>query len=320
MKIFFSILLLACPAACLFAQNDTVVVYYDRDGKPSSADNAISYALQVKERDRYKKLMVDGMDNKIRSIAYFTDADCKNFDGLYRDFYKTGKMIRSGYYVQNKKTGVWKEWTEDGKLTDSAFYKDGFIYGLGLSWDNDGKITDSLVFEEGGKGIKHGYWSNGHLSESGSYTIGKKSGLWTYYYKTGTKCQEVMYEADSAVSYTCFDEGGNIQKKDCIYEQEASFPGGEAAWVRYLGKKLGDAKLPDAYYKGKIYGQIWIQFIVNTEGNITDVKVLQSDAPALDAIAVSVIKKSPKWNHAVQYNRSVNAYRKQPITFPRMAN
>ena len=320
MKIFFSLLLLVLPAASLFAQNDTVVVYYDRNGKPSSIDNATSYALQMKQGDHYKKLTVDGMDDKIRTIAYFTDAGCTNFDGLYRDFYKTGKVIRSGYYVQNKKSGIWKEWTEEGKLTDSIVYKDGFISGIGLSWDNDGKITDSLIFEENGKGVSHGYWSNGKRKEWGEFKEGKKEGSWTYYYKSGMKCQEVNYSADSAIAYYCFDESGNIQKKNCIYEQEATFPGGEAAWARYLGEKLSNSKLPDAYYKGKIYGQIWIQFVVNTEGNTTDIKVLQSDAPELETIAVNVIKKSPRWNHAVQYNRPVNAYRKQPITFPRVTN
>ncbi|MCW3118335.1 MAG: hypothetical protein JWM28_2417, partial [Chitinophagaceae bacterium] len=158
MKILFFFLLLVIADSNLFAQNDTVVVYFDHAGKPSSADDAVKFCLQIKQNDHYKKLMVDGSDNKVESIAYFTDAECKNYDGPYKEIYKNSKTRKSGYYLQNKKTGLWKSWADNGKLTDSLVYRNGFIYGLGLQWNWDGKVTDSLIFEEGGNGVGHGYW------------------------------------------------------------------------------------------------------------------------------------------------------------------
>src|SRR5580765_3192476 len=98
-----------------FAQNDTVVVYYDRNGKVCSQDDAIKFALQVKENDHFKKLMVDGEDNRVEYIAYFTDAACKNFDGPYKSLYKNGVTKELGHYVENKKAGVWRTWYDDGK-------------------------------------------------------------------------------------------------------------------------------------------------------------------------------------------------------------
>ena len=314
MKILFSLFLLA-SFTLAFAQSDTVIAFYNRDGKVCKEDNAIKFSLQMKERDHYRKLMVDLTDNKIESIAYFTDAECKTFDGSYKELYKNGYTRTFGYYHQNKKVNAWKIWSDDGILTDSLFYIDGYINGIGLSWNKEGIVTDSLMFEKEGKGVSHGYWSNGNPSQRGAYVAGKKDGVWTYYYQTGKKCQEVNYMADSAVSYTCYDGKGNIQKENCVYEKEANFPGGEKKWQQYLGNKLGTATLPDDYYKGKIYGQIWIQFIVDIDGSIRDVKVIESVDPRLDNIALDIIKKSPKWDHAVQYNRPVKAYRKQPITF-----
>ena len=232
-------------------------------------------------------------------------------------FIKTVNPTQPAVITRTKKTGLWKTWADSGTLTDSAVYKDGYIYGLNLSWNSDGKLIDSSLFGEGGKGVSHSYWPDGTASQRGAWAAGKKDGLWIYYHKNGIRCQEVNYAADSALSYTCYDEQSKLQTKDCIYEQEALYPGGEGAWLRYLVNKLSRMKLPDDYYNGKIYGQIWIQFVVETDGSLSGIKVTESLDPRLDAAAVSVIKTSPRWNHAVQYNRPVKAYRLQPITFPK---
>ncbi|MEJ0106523.1 MAG: energy transducer TonB [Bacteroidota bacterium] len=317
MKPFLFSLLLLMIAASLFAQGDTVVVYYDRKGEPTAGDDAVKFGLQIKQGDHYKKLMVDARDNKVQVIAFFTDAECKYYDGPYKEIYKNGNTQTSGYYYQNKKNGLWKTWTDSGKLTDSVVYKEGYIRGLALRWNADGKVTDSLIFEESGKGVSHGYWSDGTPSQRGGYIDGKKQGPWIYYYKSGNKCQEVNYTADSATAYTCYDEQGNVQEKDCIYEQEANFPGGEKAWLKYLVGKLTVARLPADYYQGKIWGQVWIQFVVEIDGSLSGIKVTDSIDPRLDAAATDIIKRSPRWNHAVQFNRPVKAYRLQPITFSR---
>jgi TonB family protein len=314
---FIFLLLSVIP---VFGQTDTVVAFYDHEGKVCPEDNAVKFSLRVKESDHYKKLMVDVMDSKVESIAYYTDAECKTFDGPYWEYYKNGRARTAGYYLQNKKINNWRTWSDDGVLTDSFFYKDGYINGVGLSWNKNGIVIDSLIFEEGGKGVSHGYWNNGSPSQRGGYIHGKKDGLWTYYYATGKKCQEVNYVADSAVSYTCYDETEIVQKNNCTYEKEANFPGGEKKWKQFLANKLSSVRLPDDYYSGKIYGQVWIQFVVDIDGSITDAKVVQSAEPSLDAIALDIIKASPKWQHAVQYNRPVKAYRKQPIMFGRVGN
>jgi antitoxin component YwqK of YwqJK toxin-antitoxin module len=311
--IFFFLLLISVRS--LFAQSDSVITFYNRKGEISSAESAVKFGLQVKENDHYKKLMVDLKDNKVQSIAYFSDVDCKYYDGPYKEIYKNGKIQTTGRYYQNKKTGLWKTYTDSGKLTDSITYLDGYIHGLGLRWNAEQKITDSLIFEEGGKGVNHGYWSDGKLRERGSYMAGKKDGQWTYYFKNGNKCQDVQYAADSAIAYTCYDEQGNVQQKNCIYEQEAEFPGGEKGWLRYLTDNLGNVKLPDEYYKGNIYGTVWIQFIVEIDGSVSGMKVVDAVDPGLDEVALNIIRRSPRWKYAIQYNRPVRAYRLQPITF-----
>ncbi len=94
-------------------------------------------------------------------------------------------------------------------------------------------------------------------------------------------------------------------------EIDAEYPGGLSAWQRYLSKNLA---YPQEAQDNEIQGTVVVQFIVDKEGNVSDVEAI-SGAKELQAEAIRVIKKSGKWTPAVQNGRQVKAYRKQPITF-----
>lgn len=96
-------------------------------------------------------------------------------------------------------------------------------------------------------------------------------------------------------------------------EIESQFPGGSAAWLRYLNKNL---RYPDDAVNNEIQGTVVVQFIVDKEGNVSDVEAVSGpDNGGLRDEAVRVIKKSGKWTPAVQNGRQVKSYKKQPIVF-----
>ena len=97
-------------------------------------------------------------------------------------------------------------------------------------------------------------------------------------------------------------------------EVEASFKGGEREWRKFLERNL-DANTP--VDNGAREGQytVVIQFIVDKEGKISDVKAMTKHGFGMEDEAVRVIRKGPSWIPAVQNGRNVKAYRKQPITF-----
>ena len=97
-------------------------------------------------------------------------------------------------------------------------------------------------------------------------------------------------------------------------ENEAAFPGGEAAWRRFLEKNLNastpiDNGAPEGSYK------VIVRFIVSKDGSISDVQAESKYGYGMEDEAVKVIKRGPKWTPALQNGRHVNAYRRQPITF-----
>jgi protein TonB len=128
---------------------------------------------------------------------------------------------------------------------------------------------------------------------------------------------------DEGLAPTVVDQGKQVievKKEDDenkVFEKveiEASFPGGESAWRKYLERNLNpnapvDNGAPEGSYT------VWVQFIVDKEGNISDVKALTNHGYGMEDESMRVIKKGPKWVPAQQNGRQVKAYRKQPITF-----
>jgi len=96
-------------------------------------------------------------------------------------------------------------------------------------------------------------------------------------------------------------------------EIESSYPGGIQAWIRYLGRNM---HYPDQAVNDEVQGTVMVQFIVDKEGNVSDVEAV--GGPEQDGLreeAVRVIKKSGKWTPALQNGRYVKSYKRQPITF-----
>lgn len=94
-------------------------------------------------------------------------------------------------------------------------------------------------------------------------------------------------------------------------EIESEYPGGSAAWQRYLNRNL---RYPQEAIDNEIQGAVVVQFIVDKEGNVSDVEAI-SGPNELRNEAIRVIKKSGKWTPAVQNGRQVKSYKKQPIVF-----
>jgi protein TonB len=97
-------------------------------------------------------------------------------------------------------------------------------------------------------------------------------------------------------------------------EIEAAFPGGDGKWRQYLERNCNGQVATDNGAPEGTYTTI-VQFVVDKEGNISDVKSLTNHGYGMEEEAMRVIRKGPKWTPAVQNGRQVKAYRKQPITF-----
>jgi periplasmic protein TonB len=89
------------------------------------------------------------------------------------------------------------------------------------------------------------------------------------------------------------------------------FPGGDDAWLNYLQRML---RVPDELENGD-RKTVRVKFIVNVDGAITNVEVIQSAGSAFDREVLRVINRMPKWKPGKQRGKPVAVYFTQPVTF-----
>lgn len=91
-----------------------------------------------------------------------------------------------------------------------------------------------------------------------------------------------------------------------------TFPGGTNALLTYLKNHL---RYPASAKKFGEEGRVICSYVVDTDGSITDVKVVKSVSPDLDAEAVRVIRQMPKWNPGHRNGTPQKVNYTMPITF-----
>lgn len=89
-----------------------------------------------------------------------------------------------------------------------------------------------------------------------------------------------------------------------IVEDEASFPGGSDAWVKFLRRNI---KYPRLAKRSNIEGKVFLSFYVDADGMISDIKVIRGIGAGCDEEAIRVLKKSPRWNPGRQRGNPVKS-------------
>ncbi len=94
------------------------------------------------------------------------------------------------------------------------------------------------------------------------------------------------------------------------------FPGGQEAMYAFLLKNL---KYPNEARKEKISGVVYVTFVVNTDGSISDQTILKSPHQSMSDEALRVVGKMPNWKPGYMNGKAVRAKMTLPIrfTFPK---
>ena len=128
--------------------------------------------------------------------------------------------------------------------------------------------------------------------------------------------KDEINKPDSAAT-TTLEKTTETLASNKIFEKveiEPAFPGGATEWRKYLEKNLNpsipvDNGAPEGTYT------VMAQFIVHTDGFISDLKTLTKHGYGMEDEVVRVLSKGPRWEPAIQNGKKINAYRKQPVTF-----
>jgi len=98
-----------------------------------------------------------------------------------------------------------------------------------------------------------------------------------------------------------------------IVEEPATFQGGDLNSFRTWVEK--NLEYPPVAAENGISGKVYVQFAVNSKGDVVDVKILRSVDSSLDKESIRVIMSSPKWNPAKQGGKAVKQQFVIPLSF-----
>lgn len=105
---------------------------------------------------------------------------------------------------------------------------------------------------------------------------------------------------------------GNAEEVFQVVENMPEFPGGNTELMKFLAKNI---KYPaEAQQKGE-QGRVMVQFVVGKDGKLSDIKIVRSISPTLDAEAIRVIKAMPTWKPGTQRGQAVAVKYTIPISF-----
>lgn len=97
-----------------------------------------------------------------------------------------------------------------------------------------------------------------------------------------------------------------------VVEDQPQFPGGEKARKQYLANNV---EYPQLARESGIEGTVYVSFVVEKDGSITDVRVLRGIGGGCDKEAVRVVKDMPKWKSGKQRGKAVRVKFQMPIRF-----
>ena len=98
-----------------------------------------------------------------------------------------------------------------------------------------------------------------------------------------------------------------------LVEQKPSFNGGDAnEFSKWVNSRL---VYPEIAKENGVQGRVTLQFTVEADGRVTNVKVLRGVDPSLDKEAVRVVSSSPKWKPGKQRDRAVKVTYTFPVIF-----
>jgi protein TonB len=129
---------------------------------------------------------------------------------------------------------------------------------------------------------------------------------------------EIDVEADQETEVEDFtpivEEEEEVQEMEIftVVESMPTYPGGDAARMKFLQENI---KYPQMARESGIQGTVYVTFVVEPDGSVSDVRVLRGIGGGCDEEAVRVIKAMPKWIPGKQRGKPVRVQFNMPIKF-----
>ena len=328
MKKISILLIFLFVAVIANAQKKQNVYYLKNNGQEVALKDSADFIRIVQEPDSGEKNYVlqefytNGQKKTIGKLSAFEPNLV--YEGVVVRFNNIGKKIESVTYEKGEKKGMAFYFFDNGVikkqvdyLGDSLNKKSTVSNVEGIIADRNNKLIyqiDSLgkVYVKDGTGhlIETSKIADDELTEEGDYKDGFKEGVWKGSYNSGKSSYEETYQLNKLISGTNTTDGKTYTYTMILVAPQ--FKGGINQFYKYIGNAI---RYPKDAVISNVTGKVVLSFVIQKDGNITDILVIKSVHPSVDAEAIRVIKASPKWIPALERGLPVKIKYTIPIKF-----
>ncbi len=180
--------------------------------------------------------------------------------------------------------------------------KDGELY-IGKIYTVEGKLKAEGHYQDAALTLPNGlftyYHANGKVESRGNYADGNKTGIWERFDVWGGALAEKIYDPEPLA---------NIIHTRA--QAMPRYPGGdERAFVRHLREKVSPIN------GDKLKGEVMASFVVEKNGELTDVRVIDGKNSVFEDQLVEAVKATSPWQPGAEQGRPVRVQMRVPVQF-----
>ncbi len=293
-------------------------IYYFNNGKINSQE---FFKYGIKDGPQvYLNIMGD-----TASLEIFSRGERS---GEWKYWYPNKSVKSINNYYEGKLNGTQIKLKENGDVLEMKFYNNGILVsGDGSFYNKDFKkiendsgaafYTKKFAIEGSDHSIEKIFFISGKLYSESQYSIKGLNGATSRWYENGN-IQYKAYYKDGKLdgSVESFFENGKPRRSDTykngelvkgsllsingqdtihtVFKIWPEFPGGVEAMYHSI---YANVKYPPEAQKYRYEGTVYVSFLVNANGQISDVKINNKNAneECLNNAALDAIKKMPNW-------------------------
>ena len=265
------------------------IIYLDSLFDITTADKAFSTKI-IREyqldKTEYQFASFDKLNRKTNE-GTCNDKECSTKVGLYTEYYENNFKKCDILFSEGKPLGKTTYWYENGKIkeegqhiADVKFNK----YILNNYWD----LNNNQIIKDGNGEFKN---NTDKYELSGNYLNGFKDGKWIY------KVLNSKYNYTEIYSNGSLSKGESTDKDSKKYEylvveKKPEPKKGIKDFYEFIGKKFVFSNIA---WNLKVKGKIILSFVVDTDGQIIEPKIIKGLGYGLDEEAIRVVTKYQKW-------------------------
>lgn len=292
-------------------KDDTLKAFFNYNWTPGYPGNATYFSFVFPYGKYWHCIDYYVKENQEMRNGFFSDKALTVPEGPFKYHYKNGQVAIEGNYKDGLKTGNWTRYDAAGNVIEYMHFRNNIPIGTAYAVNN--KDTAFTVLDTLGNGAGYFYkkTAEGKKLYGGKFSKGLvRDSIWVQYDENNKIWYTQQYEGGRQINETCYDTNGNVM--DTCVTKMAEYKKGTKSVLNYLANSVS---FPDRLRLTMPSGRVIVEFMIDEDGHIGDIRILQSLHPKFDEQVIYALQKMHKWKPAIDHNRPVKAYYRLPVTF-----